>query len=229
MAFTGWTVETTNQDAVIHEFFGVRRLGPHNGVERDLPNLDAPLGGTGTLQMQFLDAALKGHIYRTPANRRGFTSGSVRCWWHAQIETGAGAYAFGCYCMASQVGLVGGTGSLYLLACNVLSEERRVRLLKSTTGLDATATMLAQTPVDQWPLQETFTLELRWLATAGLLRLEAWQGSAAHFGDQALVLSYEDSSPLTTTVAEGLWADSRTTSVLNVFADQTRTKGALAV
>jgi hypothetical protein len=224
MPFADYTVETTDEYALIHQFIGLPRLGVTGfsgaiPIQGDSPTLADALVGNGSLEFRFLAEDGLGHLYHPVMP--GFTHGAIRTLVNVQVDAGEpeSGYVFGLYCYASQPGLISGAGSLYLMGLTAVSETYRIWIAKSTTGLSVAPSILAQTAVDQWALQTTFAIEFKWMTGATMNVLECRQGST--LGNLATVLTYQDNTPLVTNTGQGIWGAAGSSDAMHVFFDET--------
>lgn len=224
MAFADHTIHTSGADAIMHEFFGKKRLGPIAGAERDEPNRSTPLVATGSLQLQFLTTGQTAHEYWTDASLRGFTTGHIQSQWYVAMDDIVERYAVGMYCYGSQVNLVS-AGNCYLLGCASHLpgplHPHSVFLAKSAAGLGAFPGTMTLLDVEdsQWVEEATFVLQLTWMATATSVILAGLIGPDSD--NLTEVVTYEDMSPLTSPLVEGLWGATDTATELRAFADET--------
>ena len=227
MAFTDWTTEGSTSNAVIQEFFGPRRLGPVvSGAsldERDVPLPALPLEGSGSLRMHFVSAGLKGHIYRTAVSNRGFSAGNFRTWCYVP-ERGTQQFNGGIYGYTNSVSLVSGAGAGYLVGLSPLN-GRFVFLARMSSGLSLLAgqALLASSTSAQWTFSTTFTMQFSWASVTSGMQLVYSQGTAGDFSDLVNVLSYIDTTPVSSIpVAEGLWMDGGANTDSTMLFDNTR-------
>jgi hypothetical protein len=218
--FTDWTWNVTNPDAVAHLFIGPPRLGPVDDVVRDLPLLGAPLRGTGSLQLQMLGSDRRAQGYYTAAH--GFSAGLVRTLVSPALPD-AGVGYFGLYCLASQLDLTGGSGTVYGVICDNYLYQHRAYLVRGTLGGDWWSFAgLASSDVGHWSTESSFTMQLLWRSVPGTLLLEYWRGAADDYSDLALVLQVSQATTLGyASVAEGLWAGAITASEMKIYYDNT--------
>ncbi len=218
--FTEWTWNVTNPDAVAHLFIGHPRLGPLDGVPQDTPLLGPPLRGTGSLQLQLLGANLQAQGYYTAAH--GFSAGRVRTLVSPALPD-AGIGYFGLYCLASQLDLTGGSGTVYGVICDNYLYQHRAFLVRGTFGGDYVSLAgLASSAVGHWSTESAFTMQLLWISVPGTLILEYWRGAADDYSDLALVLQVVQATTLGyASVAEGLWAGSATADEMKIYYDNT--------
>lgn len=231
--FLDWTTTETNPaQLVIHQFIGPRRLPTdENGMELDSFSLDAPITGTGSLVWHFLGSA-KGTIFRTadPGTRSGY----IRTRWNVQIGgVGSVTYAFGMYCCASQLQLLGGSGDCYLLAIQRIAASYTVALYKSAVGTGGglnipPLVLLASSPEAQWAELETFSTEFRWRSHDSGVVLTYAQGFSPSYADLTPVLAVEDTAgPLALSLQQGFWAENVTSSLLTLFMDTSQGRNSL--
>lgn len=215
--FLDFTAEVTSDNAIIHEFFGPRRLGPGNGTEPGgLPSTDAanpasPLAGKGSLQFHFLLASLRGHCYHT--DDAGALIGTLRSTCYIQSQ-GSGVFDVGFYACMDRKTLINDLGTGYLFGLSNSGSGPHSYIASVTNGIIPTPTVLvSHFGSPNWNFETPFVLECSWKFAAGVTLLRLKQSGHT--------LSFTDNGGLSTAVMQGLWAVSGTRDNLTVFWDDT--------
>lgn len=221
MAFADFTIRTTNSDAIIALSQG------HPRLFSEAPPAGIPLVGTDSLEMRFFSASLKGIINSTNPNASRLTSGRITTLCSPKTPDSFNRNTFGIYCLASQQDLISGAGSCYILGLSPQAESTNafsMFLAKLTTGIQhKSGTPIQETAPNIWVVDPAspFTIDLYWSVQAGAVLL------IATITPPGVSLAYNDtSSPLLTTVAEGLFGVTRVGggSTMRVFFDTTTIK-----
>lgn len=247
MPLNEWTVVHTS-NAVVNDFFGLRRLG--QSINPDSPTgtlieLDTPyppglitpdpLEGTGSLQIRVLGSAHLGHLYRANVGQRGWTTGSITSMWYGAFSYvsspggATGGMGFGYYCFANQNDLLT-SGAAYIIGCTdsqfsgagyTYDIFLNKVISNGLLGWQSPSALLARVQGNVWIPQLTFTLRVNWVQTPTKITFTVFKGVRTDFSDLTQQFQYEDTSPLSATVGEGLWGGSRDAANLKVFADTT--------
>lgn len=170
-----------------------------------------PLVGTGTMRMRAQSGALQliPTFPSATATARGLTAGKIRS--VVRWDNHGGVARFGLVAMQSVLNLTTGTGSqgnAYVCLFDTASATNVIRLGKmSTMFLGEWNTLMSSAPA-QFVSQTARAVEFEWDASSGVnCALVVRTGSALDFSNLTVLLDYIDtSSPLLTSVAEGLFA-----------------------
>jgi hypothetical protein len=203
VALSDWTVYKTSGEAA-------------------LIDTSAPLVGSGSLKITTNTTGVV-ELVRADSGERAFTKGRIRTLMKA---TGPLTNPWaGIYCMASQADLTA-TGSCYCLVLGSAAGNV-VRIIKQTAGLDNGSGSVASAAfaVDVGTL---YCLELEWdydPVTWSGTRLSGRAGVQSDFSDLTELVTYTDtSSPLTTSVGEGIFVASFSASETYFFDKTTITQ-----
>lgn len=185
----------------------------------------APILNTGSLKVgpesSIADAAFCA-VPKNPPYPHGYTRGKLR----SLIEVAStGAEQHGLTCMQSQENVTGAAGAFYALELDTLSLLNKINLVKYSAGLQGSKTTLATGANNGFTLNTPKAVEIEWnmdLAELGGVQLIVRSGDATDFSDLVQLHNVIDTtSPLSTTVGEGLYAK-RTSNALEVRFDETR-------
>jgi hypothetical protein len=189
--------------------FSKNRAGLTSAIDGTNPLVGAgSLLLTNTSDLSYANIQTMHCVYTA---NKGFTRGRLRTLIKVHSSTVRGM--FGVYFMASQADVTA-SGSCYYatLVRDLNAGTRTLRVDKVTSGLDqqypsGTPTTFA-TVSSAFSVDTTKALEVEWVSDAAVLagtRIIVRTGDQTDFSDLAEVMDYTDTtSPLTTTVGEGL-------------------------
>lgn len=183
--------------------------------------INTPLVGDGSLKFAASAAVNQKNMYLTNLDK-GFTKGRIRSLMRMVVRPTTQAYArAGLICMQSVINPAAATGAYYTFGWGVGSSTagtpgtQKWLLMKrapsgqlSSVGTELNSTSVVVSASDYYPVQLEWVVDI---ADLGGTRLTASVGTlnSTDFGTLVTVFDYLDtSSPLTTSVAEGIFCTS---------------------
>ncbi len=213
-AFVDWDVYGTTEEDQYQTSIGIREMSLSTLPEEEAGEVavsGVPLVGTGTMRMRAQSGAL--HLIPTypgaTAIARGMTAGKIRS--VVRWDNHGGVARFGLVAMQSVLDLTpetGEEGDAYVCLFDTASSANAIRLGKMSTMFLGEWNTLMSSASAQFVSQTARAVEFEWDASSGLnCALVVRTGSALDFSNLTVLLDYIDtSSPLLTSVAEGLFA-----------------------
>jgi hypothetical protein len=180
----------------------------------------APLVGSGSLRMHLRDSGAECNLGLSDAHPRGLLKGRVRTL--VRQTTGfLTNHRVGLYCMAQALDITQGSERAFYRYC---LKDQTLLLDKGDEGLSNGTTSLGSV-AHTWTLALTVALELEWdydLDRWGGAQLIGRVGTRTDFSDLSAVITVTDSSsPLATSVSEGLCGWSSGGEKIFLFDDTT--------